>query len=426
MEALGRHILVEYYGCSEEKLNDVTHIEQGMVNAAKDAGATVINSTFHHFSPFGVSGVIVIQESHLAIHTWPEYGYASVDLYTCGDTVDPWAAFDLVSNVLESTHSSAMEMKRGVLKLLPNIEYEELEEMREDAEKIIPRFTRNVWFTERTENIALSLRHTGEILYKKQSPYQKVEVYNTIQYGNMLALDGMIMCTETDEHAYHEMIVHVPMLTHPDPRRVLIIGGGDGGAAREVLRHESVEDVVMVEIDQLVVEASRQHLPTISKALDDPKLTLKIEDGIKFVNNAPDDSYDLIIVDSTDPIGPAEGLFTAEFYQQCYRCLKDDGIMVTQSESPVANTKVFQEIYQCYDEIFGNGNVFCYLAFIPTYPSGMWSLSYSSKGDAHPLKGFDEEKSQAFAEAHNLNYYSAPMHKAAFVLPTFVKRLLGK
>lgn len=425
MASLGRHIIVEYYNCSPELLNDVVHIEESMENAAEEAGATIINSTFHHFSPYGVSGVVVIQESHLAIHTWPEYGYASVDLFTCGDTVNPWVSYQMLKEAFEAGHGSAVELSRGEMALLKKKNFD-VKSMRDEksSEDGSPIKTRDVWFTERDDKIALSLKHDGK-LYDVQSDYQKVAIYKTQAYGKMLTLDGMVMTTEVDEYVYHEMITHVPLLTHPNPKRVLIIGGGDGGTAREVLKHDGLEEVVMVEIDDKVIEASKLHLPSIAEALEHPKLNLIVDDGIKYVNDAADGSFDLVIVDSTDPVGPAEGLFTVDFYKEVYRILGDDGIMITQSESPRFNSKVFKEIYQTYRGIFGQDKVHCYLAYIPTYPTGMWSFSYSSKGSAHPMKQKTLEEINSFAKSARLKYYNAEMHQASFALPTFVREMIG-
>ncbi|WP_421978942.1 polyamine aminopropyltransferase [Roseivirga seohaensis] len=425
MASLGRHIIVEYYNCSSEILNDVVHIEKSMEGAAEDAGATIINSTFHHFSPYGVSGVVVIQESHLAIHTWPEYGYASVDIFTCGDTVNPWVAYQILKEKFEAGHGSAVELLRGEKALLKERDFD-IKAMRDEksSEEGSPIRTRDVWFTERDDKIALSLKHDGK-LYDVQSDFQKVEVYKTQAYGNLLTLDGMVMTSEKDEYVYHEMITHIPTLTHPKPKRALVIGGGDGGTARELLRHDSYDEVVMVEIDDKVIEACKEHLPGIASAFDNPKLNLIVDDGIKYVKDAADGSFDIVIVDSTDPVGPAEGLFTVEFYKEVYRILSDDGIMITQSESPRFNSKVFKEIYQVYRSIFGQDQVHCYLAYIPTYPTGMWSFSYSSKGKAHPLKDFNAEESKAFAKKHGLKYYNEGIHQAAFALPSFVAEMIS-
>lgn len=425
MSTLGRHILVEFFGCSAETLNDVPLIEQCMNEAATEAGATLINSTFHHFSPFGVSGVVVIQESHLAIHTWPEYAYAAVDLFTCGDLVDPWVAYAYLKKAFKAEQGSAMEINRGQVSLLKHYRQQLATNTVVDASEITPKNHRNIWFTDKDENTALSLRHKGERLFRQKSPFQLVEVYDTFAYGKMLSIDNMVMCTERDEYGYHEMITHVPMQTHPNPKRALVIGGGDGGTVRELLRYDSLEEVVMVEIDEVVVQASRQHLPALSSAFEHPKLNLIIADGIKYVKDSPNESFDLVIVDSTDPIGPAEGLFSYDFYQNAHRALKPNGILVTQSESPRFNVAAFKECFKCYRSIFGAENVHCYLAFIPTYPSGMWSFSYSCKGSLHPLKNINTEKIEAFAQQHSLQYYNALVHQAAFYLPTFVQKMLA-
>ena len=424
MRTLGKHILVEYFECDADILNDVVTIEEMMVNAARNSEATVINSTFHHFSPFGVSGVVVIQESHLAIHTWPEYRYAAVDVFTCGDTVDPWAAYHFLKGEFKAGFASPMEVLRGQSSLLKKIEYEGGSREPEDSTKPVLKRTRDVWFTERNEEIALSLRHTGERLFHEQSPFQKVEIYDTHAYGRLLSLDGMVMTTEKDEYVYHEMITHIPLQTMPDARRVLIIGGGDGGAARECLRYPNIGEVVLVEIDEAVIRASKKHLPSIASAFGDKRLTLKVEDGIKYVAECADEQFDLVIVDSTDPVGPAEGLFTPEFYGGVSRILKNGGVQITQSESPRFNTKVFRDIFQCYRGIYGHQNVHCYLAWVPTYPTGMWSFSYSAKGNIHPLNDFDESSAEAFAAKHDLQYYNGRIHSAAFALPGFVHRLL--
>jgi spermidine synthase len=422
MNKLGRHIVAEFYGCNAEILNDVVHIEQNMVRAAQESHATVINSTFHHFSPYGVSGVVVIQESHLAIHTWPEYQYAALDLFTCGEEVDPWVCYKYLLNSLQARHGSALEMGRGQIELLEKISISSPAVKQPSYSGI----ARNIWFTERNEEIALSLRHTGEVLYRRQSPYQKVEIYDTLAYGKMLTLDGKVMTTEKDEYVYHEMITHVPLFTHPCPQKVLVIGGGDGGCVRELLKHPELEEVVMVEIDELVIEASKIHLPNLASAFEHPKLKLLVEDGIQFVKNSPQDYFDVVIIDSTDPIGPAEGLFTYDFYKDVHRILSPDGIMAVQSESPRYNVEVFQEIYKCFDAIFGKEKVFCYLINVPTYPSGTWSVAFCSKGAAHPLQTFDEKRYHSFIKTYPLNYYNANIHKAAFMLPNYVLNLLQK
>ena len=425
MASLGRHIIVEYYDCDPALMNDVTHIEQSMEQAAEASGATIINSTFHHFSPYGVSGVVVIQESHLAIHTWPEYGYASVDLFTCGGSVDPWVAYRELKAFFKAGHGSAVEMSRGEMALLEEKQFD-LQQLRDKkSQEQAPKRTRDLWFTERDGSIALSLKHDGK-LHDAKSNYQKIEVYDTQAYGKVLALDGNITTSEKDEYVYHEMISHVAALSHGQPKRVLVIGGGDGGTARELLKHPAIENIKVVEIDGAVVQASQQYFPQLAQVFDHPKLELVLADGIEFVKQQKPGSFDLVIVDSTDPVGPAEGLFTKAFYQQVYELLDEEGILITQSQSPRFNEKVFKEVFSLQKGLFGEDKVHCYLAYIPTYPSGMWSFSYCAKGSTHPLTSLDEGKADAFAEEQGLQYYNSAIHQAAFALPGYVKQLLNE
>jgi len=287
-----------------------------------------------------------------------------------------------------------------------------------------PQTQPNEWLTDSNGQVALSIRFKGDRLFKEESPYQTVEVFDTHSCGKMLTIDSMVMCTEWDEAAYHEMIAHVPMLTHPSAKDVLVIGAGDGGTIRELMRHPSIEKVTMVEIDEAVVRASKLFLPTISSALNDPKLTLLIDDGIRFVHDAQDASYDLIIIDSSDPVGPSEGLFTASFYQEVYRILRPGGIITVQSESPSFNPKAFTELNPCLKKIFGQDKVHCYLVFIPTYPTGLWSLTYCSKDGPHPITDFDRTRSAEFAQTHGLRYYNEDVHQAAFCLPTYIRKMI--
>ena len=424
MASLGNHILVEFMGCTPEIMNDVSIIEKGMVEAAEKAGATVINSTFHHFSPYGVSGVVVIQESHLAIHTWPEFGYAAVDLFTCGDAVDPWISFDHLKVVFEARNYSALEMRRGALNLLDRMDFD-ISSLREEAKKHVNpnRYTRNVWFTDKDENQALSLRYTGDVLFKEESEIQKVQVIDTYAYGKTLTIDNMFMCTETDEAHYHEMIVHPALCAHGAVKKVLVIGGGDGGTVRELFRHEEVESVTMVEIDENVVAASKKHLPTLASEFNNPKLDLRIEDGIAYLKNADAASYDAIIVDGSDPVGPAEGLFSADFYRDAHRALKQNGLLITQGESPLFNKHVFVELNECLKQIFGKDKVHTLLFHIPTYPSGTWSFQIASKGTINPAKPL-ADKVEKLEKAHPLKYYNHALHHAAFQLPNYVKTML--
>jgi spermidine synthase len=422
--SLGNHILVEFMNCDPHIMNDVAGIERDMVAAAEKANATVINSTFHHFSPWGVSGVVVIQESHLAIHTWPEYGYAAVDLFTCGD-MDAWISFDFLKEAFKSQSYSAIEMKRGSVNLLTRNDFDMTTMRQKAGEWRNPEFfTRNVWFTDKDDFQALSLRFTGEVFFDVQSPFQRVRIIESYKYGKMLALDDMVMTTIEDEFHYHEMISHPALFTHGNAKNILVIGGGDGGTVREILRHEGVEKVTMVEIDGEVITACKEHLPQIAAAFDDPRLELIVDDGIAFIKNAAPESYDLVIVDGSDPVGPAEGLFSVEFYTNCYNSLTKDGILVAQGESPKFNEKSFTELNHTLQGIFGTDKAPVSLFFVPTYPTGMWSFQYGIKGAKHPKHITNDIEIDSFVDQKGLRYYNSDVHKGSFATPNFVKTLL--
>ena len=233
-------------------------------------------------------------------------------------------------------------------------------------------------------------------------------------------MDGYMMLTEKDEFIYHEMITHVPMAVHPLVKKVLVIGAGDGGVIRELTRYPEIEHIDMVEIDPLVVEVCRKYLPKTACRLDDPRLSIHYEDGLKYVR-FKENEYDLIIVDSTDPFGPGEGLFTREFYGNCYKALKEDGIMVNQHESPfyAEDAEACKRAHKRIVESFPISRV--YQAHIPTYPSGHWLFGFASK-KYHPLKDFKP----AEWKRRNIHteYYTTNLHTGAFMLPKYVEELL--
>lgn len=277
----------------------------------------------------------------------------------------------------------------------------------------------NVWFTEMHQNrVGLTIK-VKRLLYSGESPFQRIDVLDTYEFGKMLVLYGSIMITEKDEFVYHEMLSHVPCFTHPDPKQVLVIGGGDGGTVREVLKHPEVERVTLVEIDQMVVEKSLEYFPEVSYQLKNPKTRILFEDGEKFLATT-EEKFDVILCDASDPIGPAEVLFQKKFHQMAYDCLKEDGIFVTQSESPFYHQRTLRRMYDNLKDIFPIVRV--YWAYIPTYPSAIWSFTLCSK-KYDPVADFDAvryEKSNITTK-----YYNDGIHKAAFVLPNFIKDVLG-
>lgn len=277
-----------------------------------------------------------------------------------------------------------------------------------------------LWFSEpHTPNVKLSIRVERQ-LYSGESEFQRIDVFDSPEFGRFLVLDGYIMLTEKDEFIYHEMMVHVPMAVHPDVKQVLVIGAGDGGVVRELTKYPEIEQIDLVEIDEQVIQVCREFLPRTSCRLDEKRVHIYYEDGLKFVR-AREGAYDLIIVDSTDPFGPGEGLFTKEFYGNCYKALKEDGIMVNQHESPFyeADATACMRAHKRIVETFPISRV--YQAHIPTYPSGHWLFGFASK-KYHPLRDLDKER---FLDRElDTRYYTPRLHEGAFCLPAYVEKLL--
>ena len=277
-----------------------------------------------------------------------------------------------------------------------------------------------MWYTEeQTNNVRFSIRCDKQ-KYSAQSDFQRIEIFSTPEFGDILVLDDRIMLTQKDEFIYHEMISHVPMAVNPDIKNVLVIGAGDGGTVRELTKYKSVENIDMVEIDRMVVDACKEFLPTVASKLSDPRVHIFIDDGLRFVRHV-ENKYDLIIVDSTDPFGPGEGLFTTEFYGNCYKALTSDGILVNQHESPFYNTysKSMKQAHKKILQFFPIVKV--YQAHIPTYPSGHWLFGFASK-KFHPVNDLDVGKWNRIGI--DTDYYNTRLHKGCFALPTYVTKQL--
>lgn len=275
-----------------------------------------------------------------------------------------------------------------------------------------------LWYTEyQTKNLGLTAR-VKETLYAGQSEFQEVAVVDSHEFGRMLVLDGVFQTSVAEEFIYHEMIAHVPLFIHPNPKNILVIGGGDGGTIREVVKHQSVEVAEMVEIDGMVVDVCKKYLPEISVALNEnhPKLRLKIGDGIKHMQEV-ENKYDVIIVDCSDPIGPGEGLFTHAFYQSVYKALKPDGLFVQQTESPFYHQELITRLQKDISSLFPITRL--YLASIPLYPSGLHCFSIGSK--QHDPADADTSR---IPDNFGTRYHNRDIQKSCFALPNFVQELL--
>ncbi|MFO1372715.1 MAG: polyamine aminopropyltransferase [Candidatus Competibacteraceae bacterium] len=280
----------------------------------------------------------------------------------------------------------------------------------------------HTWFSEihPTTGSAFSLKLTGK-LHDVQSRYQRVTVYATESFGNLMVIDGYIMLTTRDNFVYHEMMVHPALFTHPAPKRVLIIGGGDCGTLREVLKHPDIETVTQVDIDAEVTQASERYFPELCAANSDPRAQLRFDDGLAWVKNTPPGSYDVIIVDSTDPVGPAVGLFAAPFFRDCQRALGPDGLLVQQSESPLFHLDHI--LAPLHRTLRAAGFADTHTLHFPqcVYPSGWWTATIARKaGQVADFRAAD-----AAAKPFPTDYYNAEIHRAALATPEFMRRALA-
>lgn len=278
------------------------------------------------------------------------------------------------------------------------------------------------WFTELSDDdgfgLALKIKRK---LHEEQSEYQTLAVYETETFGNLLTLDGLVMLTDRDNFCYHEMLVHPALFTHPQPESVVVVGGGDCGTLREVLRHDVVKAVTQVELDECVTRVCEKYFPALCEANDDPRATLLFEDAIAWMKNAPAESVDVVFLDTTDPVGQATRLFGEPFYRDCFRVLRDGGIVVAQSESPLFDLPLLQEIRAGL-----RSAGFSSVRSLPfpqcTYPSGWWSATLAGKNiDVADAGG---AQVRARAKTFATRYYNADIHVAALALPEFMREVL--
>ncbi|HWR82497.1 MAG TPA: polyamine aminopropyltransferase [Candidatus Deferrimicrobium sp.] len=277
----------------------------------------------------------------------------------------------------------------------------------------------NVWYSELHNGLSGLTVKVHRIVESVESEFQRIDVLETKDYGKMLVLYGSLMACDNDNNAYNEMITHVPLFVHPAPKKVLIIGGGDGGALTEAMKHPEVESCTMCEIDRMVVEVSKRHFPYLTTGLSDPRARVVYQDGKIFIRDTTQ-KFDIIMLDLSDPVGPAADLFQMPFHRQVYDRLNDDGIMIAQSESPYYNQETVRAVYRNLRQVFPI--VKMYTCFMPIYPSTYWSFAFCSK-KYDPITDFDEKR---YARLKlTTRYYNSEVHRAAFGLPEFVRRLLA-
>jgi len=278
-----------------------------------------------------------------------------------------------------------------------------------------------LWYTDQhTKDVRFSMKIEDQIA-SCESEFQRIDILKSCEFGKVLVLDGELMITQKDEFIYHEMISHVPMAVHPNVKNVLVIGAGDGGTIRELTKYDTIERIDMVEIDKMVTDMCLEHFQETSCKLSDKRVHMYFEESLRFVRMKKDE-YDLIIVDCADPYGPAEGLFTREFYGNCFKALHDDGILINQHESPYysEHSRTVQKAHNHIKLVFPYSTV--YQCHIPSYPSGHWLFGFASK-KYDPIDDLNEEAWNKLGI--KTRYYNTDLHKGSFYLPTYVKELLG-
>jgi spermidine synthase len=276
----------------------------------------------------------------------------------------------------------------------------------------------NLWFSELHKGHVGMTYKVKDILYSGRSRFQRIDVLDTFEYGRMLVLYGSVMFTEKDEFVYHEMLVHVPCWAHGSARSALVVGGGDGLSLRELLKHPAIEHITLVDIDEKVVETCKRFFPDSRESFESPRVEVVYADGAEFVGSTSE-SFDLVLVDAADPVPPADVLFERRFYESCRRRLAPGGVLAAQTESPFYNPDVFAQVFATLSGLFGVSMP--YLAWIPTYPSALWSFAFCSEG-RHPIDDFDPERVRGSAMA--TRWYNEEIHRACFALPTFVREML--
>jgi len=408
---LGRHVIVDYWNCDAGLLNDEAELTLILNKAAQAAGAKVMSTHSHRFEHQGVTAVAILAESHISIHTWPGTSYAGVDVFTCG-RCDPLLAHKVMKEALHSGRAEIMELVRGRADLPPSITTVSDEgPLRSGIEDDSSWFLEGTVPGRRHGNVNHGFSIT-EVVLKERTQFQECLIFDNPVYGRVLALDGIVQLSTFDEHIYHEMLVHPPMFAHPNPRRVVIVGGGDGGTLREVLRHNP-EEVVMIDIDEQFVRNASKHLPSLSAgAFEDPRVTLLFEDASEALLRY-ESAFDIAIIDCNDAIGPSEALFETDFYSTVARALKDEGVCSVQAGS-MLDVDFLEQTRQRMEAKLGRATGF--RLTMPCYHCGEYVFLVASKSlDPSGPDSTSLTEIQARREIVT-KYWSPAIHHASQVL----------
>ncbi len=423
MQSLGTHLLLELRDCRAGILQDLDKVREIMVNAAREAKATVVEVAFHEFNPFGISGMVIIAESHLSIHTWPEYNYAAVDIFTCGEIIVPQEAAHYLIREFGSQSPSMVEMKRGMLSFdgthLPHkVETEEIR-------RICLKPKNSKWFLDYLTPEEGHIHGIKKTLYSKKTKFQDMEIMETGSYGRCLILDQKMQSSEVDEFIYHEVLVHPAMLLHPEPKDVFIVGGGEGATLREVLRHKSVEHCLMVDIDEEVVRMSEELLPEYhAGAFDDKRTELAFTDARRWLEEN-DKKYDVIIIDISEPVeeGPAYLLYTREFYKLVWDRLTDEGTIALQAgTTAIGKLLNLTAVHKTLQTVFPH--VVSMPAAIPSFGLPWGFALASKKNDPRALTVDAVDKMIAQRIKGELKYYDGEAHQHLMHLPKYIRKAI--
>ncbi len=415
----GLHLTGDLFGCNchQSLLIDLETLTRTCREATLDAGLTIVDEKFFLFpdvdgEPGGITGTVLLAESHLAIHTWPERNGVTLDVYVCNYMHDnsgkAQQLFDTLRNHFRPTKWHGESILRGDIS-----DPEAGDEVNNQPSEMLLEWAGS--------DYAFGARSSRQVA-SFQSDYQRVDVHDTASFGRLFRLDGRFMTSEKDEFVYHECMVHPAALSHPAPQRALVIGGGDGGSSEELLKHPSMERVVMAELDGAVVEMAREHLGKIHRGVfDDPRLDVRIGDGLAFVKET-DETFDLIVLDLTDPDTPAQRLYTADFFRLCQRILRPGGAVTLHIGSPYFDPTTVKRLTRELNQVFAV--VRPMTAYVPLYGS-LWAMALASD-TLDPLTLDRDVIAHRLAERDigNLDYYHADLHHALFALPGYVRRLV--
>jgi spermidine synthase len=420
----GLHLTGDLFGCgcSSATLTDLEALSTLCRTATLDAKLTIVDEKWHVFpdwngQPGGITGTILLAESHLAIHTWPESRGVTLDVYVCNFTEDNTAKAEQLFDVLTVAFRPQKQVVNRITR--GDVAGTTVEETEVEATESAQSQLSFDWLN----------AHSGygftvkERLAEIESAYQRIEVFDTHQFGRLFRLDGRLMTSEGDEFFYHECMTHPAALAHPNPESILVIGGGDGGSSEEMFKHPSVKRIVMAELDPVVIDIARKYLGAIHKgALDDPRLEIRIGDGFEYVRSTSE-RFDMIVLDLTDPDTPAFHLYSEEFFRMCQRCLKPGGMLTLHLGSPVYQAETVRKNAANLRKVFKH--VAPLSLFIPLYGS-QWCLAVASD-TIDPRTTSVETIAQRMVERRldDLRFYHPAMHPALFTLPRFAQELVA-